>query len=59
MAGQNFNAQRKAEYEESGVRRNLYLVDYEKTREGRSGGAAGNTYRRMDTAVFQTRIWLF
>ncbi len=49
MAGQNFNAQRKAEYEESGVRRNLYLVDYEKTREGRSGGAAGNTYRRMDT----------
>ena len=49
MAGQNFNAQRKAEYEESGVRRNLYLVDYEKTREGRSGGVAGNTYRRMDT----------
>ncbi len=53
MAGQNFNAQRKEEYEESGVRRNLYLVDYEKTRNARSGGARGNTYRGMNTGRSQ------
>lgn len=54
MVRQDWNAQRKEEYEESGVRRNLYLVDYEEERDRRSGSARGTAYRRTEGAGRQS-----